>query len=80
MKRYYAPSIDRGILDAEQSHHCAQVMRQEVGELFTAFDGPRRWKPRRALRQISNDEVKFQILAKAAFAARRSIRSGWPRR
>ena len=39
MKRYYAPSLDRGLLDAEQSHHCAQVMRQDVGDLFAVFDG-----------------------------------------
>ena len=46
MKRYYTPSLDRGLLDAEQSHHCAQVMRQGVGDLFAVFDyhlakGPR---------------------------------------
>ncbi len=65
MKRYYSPSLDRGVLDAEQSHHCAQVMRQGVGELFAVFDG-QGIEAKARITEISRDEVKFQILAKAA--------------
>lgn len=65
MKRYYAPSLDHGILDAEQSHHCGQVMRQEVGDVFTAFDG-RGTEAKARITEIGRDEVKFQVLAKAA--------------
>jgi len=64
MKRYYSPSLDRGLLDAEQSHHCAQVMRQEVGEVFSVFDG-QGIEAKARITEISRDAVKFQILAKA---------------
>jgi len=64
MKRYYSPSLDRGVLDAEQSHHCAQVMRQAVGDLFSVFDG-QGIEAKARITEIARDEVKFQILAKA---------------
>lgn len=65
MKRYYTPSLDRGLLDAEQSHHCAQVMRQNVGDLFTVFDGQGA-EAKARITEIARDQVKFQVLAKAA--------------
>jgi 16S rRNA (uracil1498-N3)-methyltransferase len=64
MKRYYSSSLDRGALDAEQSHHCAQVMRQAVGDLFAVFDG-HGVEAKARITEIGRDEVKFQILAKA---------------
>jgi 16S rRNA (uracil1498-N3)-methyltransferase len=65
MKRYYSPSLDRGLLDAEQSHHCAQVMRQAVGDLFAVFDG-HGTEAKARITEIAREQVKFQILAKAA--------------
>lgn len=65
MKRYYSPSLDRGFLDAEQSHHCAQVMRQAVGDLFAVFDG-HGTEAKARITEIARDQVKFQVLAKAA--------------
>ena len=65
MKRYYSPSLDRGLLDAEQSHHCAQVMRQGVGDLFSVFDGHGA-EAKARITEIARDQVRFQILAKAA--------------
>jgi 16S rRNA (uracil1498-N3)-methyltransferase len=65
MKRYYTPSLDKGVLDAEQSHHCAQVMRQNVGDLFAVFDGHGA-EAKARITEIAKDEVKFAVLAKAA--------------
>jgi 16S rRNA (uracil1498-N3)-methyltransferase len=65
MKRYYAPSLDRGILDPEQSHHCGQVMRHAVGDLLAVFNG-HGVEAKARVTEISRDEVKFQILAKAS--------------
>jgi 16S rRNA (uracil1498-N3)-methyltransferase len=65
MKRYYAPSLDHGHLDTEQSHHCAQVMRQAVGDLFTVFDG-NGVEAKARITEIAGDLVKFQVLAKAS--------------
>ena len=65
MKRYYSPTLDRGFLDAEQSHHCAQVMRQAVGDLFAVFDGHGQ-EAKAKITEITKDEVKYQILAKAS--------------
>jgi 16S rRNA (uracil1498-N3)-methyltransferase len=64
MKRYYTPSLDKGILDAEQSHHCAQVMRQNVGDLFAVFDG-HGVEAKARVTEVNKDEVKFQVLARA---------------
>ncbi len=64
MKRFYAPAFDRGVLDAEQSHHCSHVMRQAVGDLFTVFNG-QGIEAKARITEISKDEVKFQVLAKA---------------
>jgi 16S rRNA (uracil1498-N3)-methyltransferase len=72
MKRYYSSSIDHGLLDAEQSHHCAQVMRQEVGDLFAVFDG-QGVEAKAKITEISRDEVKFKVLAKAT-----SLRTAHP--
>jgi 16S rRNA (uracil1498-N3)-methyltransferase len=65
MKRYYSPTLDRGLLDAEQSHHCAQVMRQAVGDHFSVFDG-HGLEAKARITEIGRDEVKYQILAKAS--------------
>ena len=65
MKRYYAPSLDSGVLDAEQSHHCAQVMRQNVGDHFGVFDGHGH-EAKARITEIAKDAVKFTVLAKAA--------------
>jgi 16S rRNA (uracil1498-N3)-methyltransferase len=65
MKRYYAPVPERGVLDAEQSHHCVQVMRQAVGDLFSVFDGHGH-EAKARITGIGNDQVTFQILAQAA--------------
>jgi 16S rRNA (uracil1498-N3)-methyltransferase len=65
MKRYYSPSLDRGLLDSEQSHHCVQVMRQAVGDLFSVFDGHGA-EAKARITEIARDQVRFQILAKAA--------------
>src|SRR5271170_1359096 len=65
MKRYYSPSLDKGTLDAEQSHHCAQVMRQNVGDHFGVFDGHGN-EAKARITEIAKDGVKFTVLAKAA--------------
>jgi 16S rRNA (uracil1498-N3)-methyltransferase len=65
MKRYHALSLDQGFLDAEQSHHCAQVMRQAVGDLFTVFDG-NGVEAKARISEIAGDQVKFQVLARAS--------------
>ncbi len=67
MKRYYAPSLDLGVLDAEQSHHCGQVMRQKVGDLLAVFNG-QGVEAKARITEIGRDEVKFEILAKATTA------------
>jgi len=65
MKRYYTPSLDKGVLDAEQSHHCAHVIRQNVGDLFSVFDGHGH-EAKARITEIGKSEVKFAVLAKAA--------------
>jgi 16S rRNA (uracil1498-N3)-methyltransferase len=65
MKRYYSPTPEQGFLDAEESHHCAHVMRQAVGDLFTVFDGHGH-ETKARITDIGKDKVTFQILAKAA--------------
>jgi 16S rRNA (uracil1498-N3)-methyltransferase len=65
MKRYYAPALDKGVLDAEQSHHCGQVIRQKAGDLFAVFNG-QGVEAKARITEIGRDEVKFQILAKAS--------------
>jgi 16S rRNA (uracil1498-N3)-methyltransferase len=65
MKRYYAPSLDSGVLDAEQSHHSAHVMRQNVGDHFGVFDGHGH-EAKARITEIAKDAVKFTVLAKAA--------------
>ena len=67
MKRYYAPALDRGVLDAEQAHHCSDVMRQKVGDLLTVFNGEGVEAKARII-AISRDEVRFEALAKAVAA------------
>jgi 16S rRNA (uracil1498-N3)-methyltransferase len=64
MKRYYVPTLDAGMLDAEQSHHCVQVMRQEIGDLCSVFDG-HGTEAQARLTEISRDQVRYTILAKA---------------
>ncbi len=64
MKRYYSSSLDRGFLDVEQSHHCVQVMRQAVGDLFAVFDG-NGTEAKARITEIEKDQVKYQVLAKA---------------
>jgi 16S rRNA (uracil1498-N3)-methyltransferase len=64
MKRYYSPSLDRGLLDTEQSHHCAHVVRQAVGDLFAVFDG-HGTEAKARITEIARDQVQFEILAKA---------------
>jgi 16S rRNA (uracil1498-N3)-methyltransferase len=65
MKRYYAPALDRGVLDAEQAHHCSDVMRQKVGDLLAVFNGEG-VEAKARITEIGKAEVKFEILAKAA--------------
>jgi len=65
MKRYYVPSLDSGVLDPEQSHHCLQVMRQAVGDLCTVFDG-HGTEAKARITEIVRDQVRYSILAKAA--------------
>ena len=65
MKRYFTSSLSGGVLDAEQAHHCVQVMRQNVGDMFTAFDG-RGSEAKARITEVSRDSVKFEILAKAS--------------
>ena len=65
MKRYYAPSLDQGILDPEQSHHCVQVIRQAVGDLCAVFDGHGN-EAKARITEIARDQVRFTILARAA--------------
>ena len=64
MKRYFAPALDRGVLDAEQAHHCSDVMRQKVGDLLAVFNGEG-VEAKARITEIGKDEVKFQVLAKA---------------
>ena len=65
MKRYYTPSLDKGVLDAEQSHHCANVVRQNVGDHFSVFDGHGH-EAKARITEIAKDAVKFTVLAKAS--------------
>ena len=65
MKRYYSHSLDRGFLDADQSHHCTQVMRQTVGDHFSVFDG-QGVEAKARITEIAPYEVKYHVLAKAA--------------
>jgi 16S rRNA (uracil1498-N3)-methyltransferase len=65
MKRYYTPSLDQGVLDAEQSHHCAQVMRQNVGDTLVVFDG-HGTEAKARITEIGKNEVKFSVLAKGS--------------
>lgn len=65
MKRYYTPTLDGGVLDAEQSHHCGDVMRQKVGDLFSVFNGEG-LEAKARITAIDKDAVKFELLAKAA--------------
>ncbi len=67
MKRYYAPSLDRGTLDAEQAHHCSDVMRQKVGDLLSVFNGEG-VEAKARITAIDRDAVKFEVLAKAVTA------------
>jgi 16S rRNA (uracil1498-N3)-methyltransferase len=67
MKRYFAPSLDQGVLDAEQSHHCGQVIRQKAGDLLSVFNG-HGVEAKARITEVGRDEVKFQILAKATTA------------
>ncbi len=64
MKRYYAPALDRGVLDGEQSHHCSDVMRQKVGDLLSVFNGEG-LEAKARITAIDKDAVKFELLAKA---------------
>ena len=64
MKRYYSPSLDRGLLDPEQSHHCSHVNRQATGDLFSVFDG-HGTEAKARITAIERDQVRFEILAKA---------------
>jgi 16S rRNA (uracil1498-N3)-methyltransferase len=64
MKRYFAPALDRGVLDAEQAHHCSDVMRQKVGDLLAVFNGEG-VEAKARITEIGKDEVKFQVLSKA---------------
>ncbi len=65
MKRYYAPALDRGVFDAEQSHHCSDVMRQKTGDVLSVFNGEG-VEAKARITAIGKDEVKFEVLAKAA--------------
>jgi 16S rRNA (uracil1498-N3)-methyltransferase len=64
MKRYFTPALDRGVLDAEQAHHCGDVMRQKVGDLLSVFNGEG-IEAKARITEIAKDEVKFEVLAKA---------------
>jgi 16S rRNA (uracil1498-N3)-methyltransferase len=65
MKRFYVQSIEAGVLDPEQSHHCGQVMRQQVGDDIAVFDG-RGVEAKARVTGIARDAVKFQVLARAS--------------
>jgi len=65
MKRFYAASFDHGALDAEESRHCAQVLRLGVGDIFTAFNG-KGAEAKARVTAVERDEVKFEVLARAA--------------
>ena len=65
MKRYYAPNLDLGALDAEQSHHCIHVLRQNVGDSCSVFNG-QGIEAKARITDIARDVVKFQVLAKAS--------------
>ncbi len=65
MKRYYSPSLDRGLLDAEQSHHCSHVNRQVVGDLFSVFDG-HGTEAKARITELAREQVRFEVLAKAS--------------
>lgn len=64
MKRYFISTLDRGVLDAEQSHHCSDVMRQKVGDLLSVFNGEG-VEAKARITEVGKGEVKFQVLAKA---------------
>jgi 16S rRNA (uracil1498-N3)-methyltransferase len=74
MKRYYASALDRGVLDAEQAHHCSDVMRQKVGDLLSVFNGEG-VEAKARITAIDGDAVKFEVLAKAT--APRALHPIW---
>jgi 16S rRNA (uracil1498-N3)-methyltransferase len=74
MKRYYAPAFDRSVLDAEQSHHCSDVMRQKVGDLLAIFNGEG-LEAKARITAIEKDQVRFEVLAKATTA--RALHPVW---
>ncbi|HSI83663.1 MAG: 16S rRNA (uracil(1498)-N(3))-methyltransferase [Candidatus Methylacidiphilales bacterium] len=39
MKRYFCAQPESALLDADESHHCLNVIRQQPGDLCTIFDG-----------------------------------------
>jgi 16S rRNA (uracil1498-N3)-methyltransferase len=64
MKRYYSSTLD-GTLDAEESRHCAQVMRQAVGDSLSVFNG-HGLEAKARITSIERDTVNYEILAKAS--------------
>jgi 16S rRNA (uracil1498-N3)-methyltransferase len=62
------------VLDAEQSHHCAQVMRQGVGDLISVFNG-QGLEAKARLTEIGRDAVKFEVLARATSS--RAVHPVW---
>jgi len=64
MKRYYAPALERGLLDAEQAHHCSDVMRQKVGDLLSVFNGEG-IEAKARITALEPGAVRFEVLAKA---------------
>jgi 16S rRNA (uracil1498-N3)-methyltransferase len=70
MQRFYCPQPDSLTLDAEESHHCLHVLRHQIGDLCTVFDGQgREWKVK--ITGTSAERVTFQKLAEARTPAPR---------
>jgi 16S rRNA (uracil1498-N3)-methyltransferase len=61
MNRFFCPQIEAGILDQEESHHAAHVLRLKEGSTANIFNGKGREAHVR-FKLVKNKEVSFEIL------------------
>jgi 16S rRNA (uracil1498-N3)-methyltransferase len=62
MSRFYCPQLETLILPPDESHHSRHVLRQQVGDVSTVFDGQgREWKVR--ITALAEEGVRFQKLS-----------------
>lgn len=63
MDRFYIPpdtwNDEELVLRGEEAHHCARVMRKQVGDEIEVFNGEGHWS-RGAISSVSREEVRLQ--------------------